>query len=304
MSNTPPPINPSGEQPIKTPPPVTNNTGAKIDAKPNFKPNTAPNVKPRPTNAKPAMPSNIKPTSPSIKPAGPSTTPQVSKSDGNKPKVNPIKVDPNSPQVAKAAQDENKKNKKKKWLLLLLLLLLLFIVIAVVIIIIETSPKKTIKIELVVDSAINIPSEPELTKEYLPGDQIPAHLKVSLTNEDVDDLTRYDFSTERVYLRYKISAYVDGNYYAGLFDPLPIQGTENNYIKGADNYFYHKNSICIADGEITIYEYLDFVEEYDNNVLNGKTVQLHIEVEILEASPMAIIQEWNTSPNLWRDIVE
>ena len=299
MSNTPPPIKPSGENPIKTPPPIVGKPNARPDKGPNLRPSIAPSTRPHPTSTKPTAPSSIKPTSSPIKPVGASAP----KPEG-KPKVNPINVDPNSPQVAKASQDENKKNKKKKWLLLLLLLLLLLIAVAVVIIIIETSPKKSIKIELVVDSAINIPSEPELKKEYLPGDQIPAHLKVSLTNEDVDDLTRYDSTTERVYLRYKISAYVDGNYYAGLFDPLPVQGTEVNYIKGADNYYYHNNTIGIADGEIIIYNYLDFVSSYDNNVLNGKTVKLYIEVEILEASPMAIIQEWNTSPNQWREIVE
>jgi len=304
MSNTPPPINPSGESPIKTPPPIKSSgeTPTKtppVSAKPNssnVRPNSAPSIRPNVSKTKPSMSNNIRPTTSTIKP-----TENLMPSKADKPKVEPIKVDANSPQVVKTAQDENKKSKKKKWLLLLLLLLLLFFVVATVVIIVATSPKKSIKIELVIDSDITLTETPELTKEYLPGDQIPAYLYVSLTDEDLSSGAPTD---QRVYLRYKISAYVDGNYYPGLFDPLPVQGTEVNYIKGADNYFYHKNTIGIADGEIIIYNYLDFVEEYDNNALNGKTVQLYVEVEILEASQMAIIQEWNTSPNAWREIVE
>ena len=111
-----------------------------------------------------------------------------------------------------------------------------------------------------------------------------------------------------VFLRFKVCVESDNNYYSGFF--YPVFNKESDWYGNgagvgevsADNYYYYMAKVS-NNLEISVFDYLDFVGDKDNNFLNGKTSILRFTVEILEGNYSAIGQEWPTAPDAWRTTV-
>ena len=219
-----------------------------------------------------------------------------------RPKVAPVSVSSEALNKQTVKGKEEKKDKKKRLLLLLLLLLLFFIVGMSVLLYFVLKPSDDIKLQLSITTKIN----GEIIKEdtpmpdtkYIPGDEIPLELNFKIYDPSIIA------NDAKVFARYKISAYVDDTYVSGLFDPQPVKGSSLDVIKGDDNYFYYQYTFSSSDEDIIAFRALDFVAEYENNILNGRTVSIKIELEILEANYYAIQDMWSTAPNSWRDIIK
>lgn len=222
-----------------------------------------------------------------------------------KPKVAPVNVNNIQKDNLKKTNTQSDSNKKKRRRLLLLLLLLLLLVVGGVstLIYFVTRPDGEINLTLTITTKINGeiigPGTTMPDKRYIPGDEIPIEL-----NFKIYDPSLLENSSAKVFARYKISAYVDETYVSGLFDPMPVQGNDLDVIKGDDNYFYYKNVFSSEDRDIVAFRALDFVAEYENNILNGKSVNIKIELEILEANFYAIADVWSTAPNDWRQLIK
>lgn len=220
-----------------------------------------------------------------------------------KPKVTPVKTQTDL--INKHPIKKNEKNKDKKKRVLLLLLILAFIVIAGASLLVYflIKPSEEINLQLSISTKVNGeivgPGTEISNKKFVPGDEIPLELNFKISNTSI-----FGNSNAKVFARYKISAYVDDTYVAGLFDPQPVQGNTLNVSKGADNYFYYNEVFQASNNEIVAFRALDFVAEYNNNILNGKTIEISIELEILEANYYAIKDVWNTAPNEWRNLIK
>lgn len=254
-----------------------------------------------PISPKAPSKSNINPASPSgAMPKAPET--KSTAQNLNRPVVKPIDVDTKNNQNLPKQQNKDEKDKKKKrrWLLLLLLLLLLFLIIGGVVALVLSTNNQELNITISIDSEIDTGEQPEpITTKYVPGDILPVYLKFKISTDNLIN------SNPKLYVRYKISAFVDDIYVSGLFDPVPIHGNEQEAIKGADNYFYYKKAVPVSDTYILAFENLNFTPEYANNILNGKTVKISITLEVIEANMTAVNNtvEWQSAPNEWRNIV-
>lgn len=221
----------------------------------------------------------------------------------SKPKVAPVSVQKNLVNKQTTKNSDDKKNNKKKLLILLLLLILLAVAGVSVLVYFLVKPDDNINLQLTITTKINGeitgPGTAMPTQKFIPGDEIPIELNFKIYDPSV-----LSNSNAKVYARYKISAYVDETYVSGLFDPQPVQGDTLDVIKGDDNYFYYKYVFTSENKDIVAFRALDFVAEYENNILNGKTVSIQIELEILEANVYAIRDVWNTAPNEWRELDE
>lgn len=222
-----------------------------------------------------------------------------------KPQVAPVNVSNIQKDVLKKTNTQTDDNKKKKRRLLLLLILLLIVFVAgmSVLIYFVTKPSDDINLTLTITTKINGeiigPGTTMPDKKFVPGDEIPLELNFKIYDPSV-----LENSNAKVYARYKISAFVDDTYVSGLFDPLPIQGNTLDVIKGDDNYFYYKKVFASENRDIVAFRALNFVPEYENNILNGKSVNIKIELEILEANFYAIRDVWSLAPNEWRELVK
>jgi len=257
------------------------------------------NIPNKPMGTSPNKPSSTtspRPTNGTIRPT--SNIPNASL----KPKVAPVSVKSDVINKQPVKKNDDKKDKKKRLLLLLLLLLIVFIAGTSVLLYFVLKPSSDIKLELSITTKINGeiigPGTSMPTTKFIPGDEIPLEL-----NFKIYDPSLLENSGAKVFARYKISAYVDDTYVSGLFDPQPVQGESLDVIKGDDNYFYYIYTFGSSDSDIVAFRALDFVAEYDNNILNGKSVNIRIDLEILEANYYAIQDMWNTSPNAWREII-
>lgn len=220
-----------------------------------------------------------------------------------KPKVAEIKQSKNN--LIKEDDTEEKK-KRRKLLLIIFFIIIGIALIATAIYFVSKIPKKEIDFTIILETKINASFEDEFGQmqkiKYMPGDNIQGYLNIKL-----DDLNN---SGGLVYLRFKVGVEVDGNYYSDLFQPwfTPSQA-DNWYGNGAgvgensgDNYYYYCG-ICNDGFEIKAFDYLDFIPDRENNFLNGKEGKIIFTVEILDGNYYAIGQEWNTSPDAWREIV-
>lgn len=220
-----------------------------------------------------------------------------------KPKVETINIQKDLVSKQPNKKNDDKKDKKKRLLLLLLLLLLIIIAGISVLVYFLVKPNNDINLQLTITTKVNGeiigPGTEMPNQKFIPGDEIPLELNFKIYDPSV-----LENSNAKVFARYKISAYVDGTYVSGLFDPKPVQGEELDVIKGDDNYFYYKYVFSSSDRDIVAFRALDFVAEYENNILNGKSVSLKIELEILEANYYAIQDMWKTAPNSWRNEIK
>lgn len=229
---------------------------------------------------------------------------KLKKDAPKKPKEKDIsKEDLNKNLIAEDNQEEKKK--KRKLLLIIFFIILGLAVLSVGIYFLTKVEPAEIRFSVQIDSDIQATFEDENGNEYLakyyPGDLIKGHLDIIVKNEN-GTISR----SESVYLRFKIEVEIDDNYYAGLFIPVFSNddwfGDDANE-ESPDNYFYY-NKKCYGDEELRVFEYLDFVANTANNILNGKeNATIIFTVEILEGNRSAISQEWFTAPPAWRRTV-
>jgi len=263
----------------------------------------------------PTQSAKTKPTTSSSKP-GKGIPATISKKVNNeKPKVSEIEQDELDKNLI-AEDNEEEKKKKKKFILIIFFIILGLALLGVGIYFITTIPESEINFKVEVNADVETTYEDEFGQIqkilYFPGDIIKGQLKIS-----VDDLNSTIPTSDSVYLRFKIDAYVDNNYYPGLFQPI-FSKPSDWYGNGADdgmssssslvnleyspdNYYYYCSK-CYDNTEIDVFEYLNFIAEANNNVLNGKTGKLVFTVEILQGNFDAIAQEWYTAPDAWRNM--
>ena len=264
--------------------------------------------------SRPTMPAlNRPPVKPMARPSAKSVTnkkpqkPIASKSGPiadkplTKPKASAKAI--NSKDIKASDNKEEKKNKRKKFLLLLLFLLLFFVGIGVAIFFIANIQTEelnfTVQVKSDVETTIVDPNDHTVSNiVFMPGDSINASMLVQVKNQHIV------ISHEKVFLRFKIDIEVDNNAYSGLFEPeLNESEAGEKWTRGDDGYFYYNYFVYGTEPKFTVFNYLDFVGNRVNNVLNGKTGKIVFVVEILEGNFSAISQHWYTAPTKWRRIV-
>lgn len=132
--------------------------------------------------------------------------------------------------------------------------------------------------------------------KLMPGDSLNSKFKVASAGTD-------EFSKAEVFIRVKIYAIVDENYYDNLFTfDTASEEWLNNWMVAADGYVYLRK-VLVANTSIEFASKLTLDKNIGND-MQGRQIQLVFLAEALQAGEdgqQAIASIWETAPQTWRD---
>ena len=128
---------------------------------------------------------------------------------------------------------------------------------------------------------------------------MPGHVfngKVALTST-IDE--NYPELAGDVFVRFRLEAYVDDNYYGDILKASTINDLEYNWYNDG-RYFYYNDLLSPNE---TITSELQLVLDNNNisNSLQSKSVKFIVTFQVLQASQYQSINEmWVGAPNAWK----
>ena len=142
------------------------------------------------------------------------------------------------------------------------------------------------------DISFNETIAPGQTNKVMPGDSFNAKFDITSTDDKG--------STDEVYVRIKLYAIAENNYYSNLFS---YNVSNDDWFEGADGYIYLKQTLK-ANTSIEFCNKINLDKQIGND-FQGKSINVYFEAECLQAgsySYQAITEEWPTAPYAWKQL--
>lgn len=210
-----------------------------------------------------------------------------------------------------------RKNIKK---ILIALMVLFVITVTIVVIVLIPFPKKTsdIYVNIIADELSpssfdysNI-DDNRIEKDengnpikitVLPGDKFAGSFGVSSTSDP-----NSESSPGPVFIRFRMYATIKNpdinnnleKYYGNIISCRSIGDSQQDWFTAKDGYIYY-NEILKADNSASIETEIELIGKNIGNELQGKSLNLNITFEALQAEAyQSILEEWPTAPYQWR----